>query len=110
MPWEPLPTSADSDPRPMAAGLERLVRHLGGPSVATVDTVFGDWDDLVGEQIAAHTAPVALRDGTLVVSVDDPAWATQLRFLEHDLLARMREVLGTDELRAMQVRVQRSGR
>lgn len=110
MPWEPLPTSSESDPRPMTASLDRLVRHMGGPSVAAVDTVFGDWEALVGEQIAAHTTPVSVRSGTLVVAVDDPAWATQIRFLEHDLLARVGEAIGVGELTSLQVRVQRPKR
>lgn len=85
------------------------MRHLGGPSVVAVDTVFGGWADLVGEQVASHTTPVSVRDGTLVVAVDDPAWATQLRFLEPEILGRVSEALGTSELVSLHVRVQRPG-
>jgi predicted nucleic acid-binding Zn ribbon protein len=37
---------------------------------------------------------VKLEDGRLVVEVDDPAWATQLRFLEADLVTRLSEAGG----------------
>lgn len=94
----------------MASGLDRLVRHLGGPSFVAVDTVFGDWEELVGEQVAAHTQPVSVRDGVLVVQVDDPAWATQIRFLEHDLLTRVGDAIGSGELTSLQVRVKRPPR
>ena len=51
--------------------------------------VFGCWAEVVGEQVAAHARPISLRDATLVVAVDQPGWATQLRFLEGDLRERL---------------------
>ena len=107
MPWDPLPTNADSEPRPVSSSLDRLVRHLGGPSVSAVGEVFGGWADIVGENVAAHTHPVSVRGGTLVVAVDDPAWATQLRFLEPQILAQVSQSLGSSELVSLQVRVER---
>jgi hypothetical protein len=50
---------------------------------------------------------VAIRDGVLVLAVDDPAWAPQIRFLEAQVLARARDVLGMPELVRVQVRVGR---
>jgi predicted nucleic acid-binding Zn ribbon protein len=41
----------------------------------------------------------------LVVAVSDPAWATQLRFLERDLVERLRTELGTDAVNEIEVRV-----
>jgi predicted nucleic acid-binding Zn ribbon protein len=68
-------------------------------------TLLTRWPELVGEGIAEHTRPRALRDGTLWVAVDDPAWATQLRWLEADLLARLGEVVGPDRVARIEVRV-----
>ena len=48
-----------------------------------------------------------LRERTLVVAVADPAWATQLRFLEQELLARIAAATGSDEVTAIEVRVRR---
>lgn len=106
MPWEPLPTpDGPVGPQPVGKGLDRLVRGLGGPSAQTVGAVFGRWVEIVGEQIAAHTHPLALRDGALQVAVDDPAWAPELRFLEPKILGRLQEVLGTVEVDRIEVRV-----
>ncbi|MEZ5236364.1 MAG: DciA family protein [Acidimicrobiia bacterium] len=80
---------AYTPPEPVGAALERLVRHLGwGPRTATVG-VIADWERVVGPDIAAHARAVSSDGTTLVVAVDDPAWATQLRWLEADLLARL---------------------
>jgi predicted nucleic acid-binding Zn ribbon protein len=45
---------------------------------------------------------------TLVVSADHPAWATQLRHLAPDILARLTEVCGAQNaLERLDVRVRR---
>jgi hypothetical protein len=38
--------------------------------------------------------PVKLDGTRLVVEVDEPAWATQLKFLEADLRARLHTTIG----------------
>ena len=112
MPWQPLPSSSGSDPQPLADSVDRLVRSLGAPSAQLTQSVFADWDEIVGPAIAPHARPHALRERTLVVAVADPAWATQLRFLEGELIGRITAATGSDEIRAIEVRVRRedSGR
>lgn len=105
MPWEPLPTDAQGDPSTLRASLDRIVRRLGGPSADVATGVFGRWDELVGDAVAANSRPVALRGTTLVLAVADPAWATQLRFLERDLVTRLQGELGAGTVLAIEVRV-----
>jgi len=89
----------------MARSLDRVVRGLGGTPAEVVGTLFGRWEEIVGPQIAAHARPVAVREGVLVVTVDDPAWATQVRFLEAEMLRRLVEVTGGGEITSIEVRV-----
>jgi predicted nucleic acid-binding Zn ribbon protein len=107
MPWEPLPDHRDAGPGRVGAPLDRLLRHLGAPKVETVRSLFDRWPDAVGEQVASQASPISLRDGVLVVGVDDPAWATQLRFLEGELLTRLAAEFGADEVTSIEVRVRR---
>jgi len=107
MPWEPLPDHHDGGPRLVGAPLDRLMRHLGAPKVETVRSLFDRWPDAVGEQVASQASPVSLKDGVLVVGVDDPAWATQLRFLESELLERLAAEFGPGEVTSIEVRVRR---
>lgn len=109
MPWQPLPGSADDEPARMGGALDRVVRHLGAPSVAALGALHDRWPELVGERLAAHTRPVAVRDGVLVVGVDDPAWATQVRFMEATLVERL-GVLDGAPVRSVEVRVRPSAR
>ena len=74
--------SAD-EPVPVTDALDGLLRSLrGGAGRAEVGGVFGRWEDAVGAASPANVRPVRLEQGTLLVEVDDPAWATQVRFLE----------------------------
>lgn len=107
MPWEPLPSSAEKEPSPVGESLDRLVRHLGGTSAGAVGGLAGRWPEIVGERVAAHAQPVSIRDQVLLVTVDDPAWAPQLRFLEAQVLDRVREVLGVAGVTRLEVRVRR---
>jgi predicted nucleic acid-binding Zn ribbon protein len=64
------------------------------PSASTIGGIFGRWQEAVGVAVAAHVQPVKIDGTTLIVEVDDPAWATQLRFLETTLRERLAEVTG----------------
>jgi predicted nucleic acid-binding Zn ribbon protein len=67
--------------------LDRLLRRLGSEPATNLASVFDDWAALVGDQVAAHVSPVRLQDGRLLVEVDDPTWATQMRFLESHIIS-----------------------
>jgi hypothetical protein len=62
--------------------IDRVLGRLGSPSRAGVEVVFDRWDEVVGDAMAARTRPVGIDGETLVVSCDDPALTTHVRFLE----------------------------
>lgn len=64
------------------------------PSAAVWGTVFSRWEELVGASLARHTRPLRLEAGVLVVAVDLPPWATQVRALAPGILARVAEQSG----------------
>ncbi|MEY4372009.1 MAG: hypothetical protein RL219_778 [Actinomycetota bacterium] len=99
------------EPVPLTKALDEVFRSLqppGAPSVSAkvVGGVFNRWDDAVGPQVSAHARPVRLHEGTLVVEVDEPGWATQLRYLEREILERLAAVGGSGVER-IEVRVRR---
>ena len=67
--------------------------------------MFSRWEQLVGPEIAAHARPRRCAQGTLVVLVDQPAWATQLRFMAADLLARIRAEADAPEITEIRIGV-----
>ncbi len=98
------------EPVPLTDALDGLLGSLrGGAGRAEVGGLFGRWEDAVGPAVASNVRPVRLERGTLLVEVDDPAWATQVRFLTDDLRARLAAVAGV-QVERVEVRVARSGR
>ncbi|MDQ1402460.1 MAG: hypothetical protein QOG03_776 [Actinomycetota bacterium] len=107
-PWRPLPSRGDRpDPRRVGESLDAISRRWGAPKAGALAAVFDKWEEIVGERVAAHTHPVRLSNGALVVSVDEPGWATQLRFLEADLLRRCADVAGPGSVTRIEVKVGR---
>ena len=99
------------DPVPIGDSLDKVVRSLRDDTSPAVSSkqmptqmptqmarqmggVFGRWAEAVGDAVAAHVKPIKLDGTKLIVEVDDPAWATQLRFLETTLKQRLLEVAG----------------
>jgi predicted nucleic acid-binding Zn ribbon protein len=95
---------AGDDPIPLSASLDRVVRSLRGPDRHQVGGVFGRWEEVVGEPVAAHVRPLRLEDRLLVVEVDEPAWATQVEFLSGQLRERLATVVQV-EVDRIEVRV-----
>jgi len=103
------------DPVPIGESLDSVVRSLhpeassaqpASQSAAQMGGVFGRWAEAVGDAVAGHVTPIKLDGTKLVVEVDDPAWATQLRFLETTLKQRLLEVAGA-LIETVDVRVKR---
>jgi len=63
------------------------------------------WNDVVGDAVAQHSRPRGVRNGVLEIIVDAPAWATQLRYLEADLVERASRLVGPGVVSAVRVSV-----
>lgn len=95
-----------NDPVPISKSLDGVVRSLRGPSRKAVSGLFGRWTDAVGPQVAEHVRPLKLDDRVLLVEVDDPAWATQVKFLAPMIVERLSSIAGVD-VDQVEVRVDR---
>jgi predicted nucleic acid-binding Zn ribbon protein len=95
----------DDDFTPLADALAAVRAELGLAADDVVVTLTARWAEIVGGDVAAHARLLSVRDGVAAIAVDSPPWATQLRFLEPALVARAREVTGSDAVRSVSVRV-----
>ena len=92
------------DPQPLGAAIEGLLDDQGWRSAAAVGSVFGRWEQIVGDALAAHTRPGGFTDGELLVIADSTAWATQVRLLRAQLVRRLNSELGDGTVTAVKVR------
>ena len=56
--------------------------------------VLEEWDQIVGEKVAAHCRPVSFEGGVLVVSASSSAWAAQMRAITPQLITTIEEHVG----------------
>lgn len=97
----------DNGPQPVAESMSAVLRRLGAPpSLETMEVVFTRWREVAGEELAAHTHPVRLRDGVLVVGAEHAAWATRCRMESGRILAAAR-ALGDTTIERIEVVLQR---
>lgn len=94
----------ERDPQLLSAALERTIAERGWETGRAGGDVLGRWPSLVGPELAEHAVPVSFEDGTLVLQAQTTAWATQLRLLAPQLLARLADELGAAVVRSVVVR------
>ena len=92
------------DPQPLGMAIEGLLDDQGWRTSAAVGSVFGRWEQIVGEALAAHTRPGGFTDGELLVIADSTAWATQVRLLRAQLIRRLNSELGDGTVTGVKVR------
>lgn len=103
--WHPVAEPGGRPPQRLSVSLDAVTRDLGGTGGPALVALLPRWSALVGEQIAAHCRPIALRHGALTIGVEDPTWGAQLRWLEADVLNRLSEALGPGVVTRITVRV-----
>ena len=103
----PRPSEQGDGPRPLDASLDAVSRKLGMRDSRGLGRLFAHWSEIVGPGMADHVRPVRLDRDSLVVTVDHPAWATQVRRMSDLLLDRVAEETGSARPSRVEVRVQR---
>ncbi|MEU7043820.1 DUF721 domain-containing protein [Streptomyces varsoviensis] len=93
------------DPLPLGAAINRLITERGWETPAAVGGVMGRWSQMVGPEVAQHCEPQRYDEDARVLSVlcDSTAWATQLRLLAPQLVARLNADLGPGTVRLIKV-------
>ena len=77
--------------------------RVAGPDAMRI--VQAQWPTLVGRELAPHVRLGSLRNGTLTLEVDDPAWATPLGYLESGIVETLAEHLGPGVVQTVKIAV-----
>ncbi len=93
----------DRDPQLLGSLIAGLARSRGWSPKVAEGTVFGRWPAVVGADIADHAEPVQLRDGVLHIAAESTAWATQLRLLQGQILAKIVAAVGPGVITAVRI-------
>jgi len=89
----------------IGTAVDKMLRERGMEDAIVLGRVTSCWEEIVGPEIARQVRPQLVRDDELVVSVDHPAWATELELAGVAVLGRLSEALGDMAPRRLSVRV-----
>jgi predicted nucleic acid-binding Zn ribbon protein len=106
--WRGLPEKRVAQNRWTAPAdiLPNLMQRLGLKERLHESEVLEAWSKIVGEFIAAHSAPVALREGVLYVRVLQPALHYELeQIAKIDILRKLKQRFGGKIIRDLRFRV-----
>lgn len=93
----------DRDPQPLSALAGSIAKSRGWSGKVAEGTVFGRWTSVVGEDIASHAEPTALKEGVLSIAAESTAWATQLRLMQSQILAKIGAAVGHGVVTSLRV-------
>lgn len=93
----------DRDPKMLSDAMDRLVDEKGWSKEISVHVLLGRWPALVGPVNAAHSVPQSYADSILTVRADSTVWATSLRSMAPQLVAKLNAELGDGTVTRIQV-------
>jgi predicted nucleic acid-binding Zn ribbon protein len=96
---------AQSKPEIIGAILRKVLKKRNIPHTSTDQRLIDLWTAAVGPQIAARTLPEAIKRGTLYVRVSSPVWLHQLQFLKEEILGKVNELSGREEIRSLHLSI-----
>lgn len=87
-----IPFGPGRDPQALGAVVASLTSNLGWNDFLVESDVLASWPEIVGPDVALHSQPVSLNEGSLVVECESTAWATQLRLMATLTLSKVIEL------------------
>jgi predicted nucleic acid-binding Zn ribbon protein len=94
-------------PEKLGDALQQFLQDSGLDDRIEEASVLPEWQERVGEAIAAVTVPVRVSRGTLLIAVRTSGWLMELRLMERDILQRVNE--GRDRGRIERIRFVMTG-
>ena len=94
----------NKEPVHLRSVLEQLLKDFGSPDITVVTSIVDQWEEVVGIDLATKISAVAISGSELIVRVDDPAWASQINWLEKQLLDKITSLVGEEKITSIRVR------
>lgn len=82
------------DPQPLAGLLGGVIKANSNPGELMRATIAARWATIVGATLADHCNPTTLTNGELTIQCESTAWATQVKMLAPQLVAKINQAVG----------------
>ena len=93
----------------LGSSVEALLRLQGLASTSVLAHVIAVWPQIVGDRMNAHARPQRIDGSELVIVVDQPAWATELRMQNSRIISALEIELNQPVINRLKVHVRGPG-
>jgi hypothetical protein len=91
-------------PEHIGAIIGQMLRESHGETYVKSSEAILRWREIVGEQIARQAQPESLKNGVLLVLVQNSVWLSQLRFMAEELQKKLNRELASHEIKEIHFR------
>lgn len=81
-------------PKPIRSVLDQTLRALEIDVPLKAHSIWGAWEEIVGESVALHAQPRSIHNRILFINVSHSTWIQQLQFLKSTLIEKINSYLG----------------
>jgi predicted nucleic acid-binding Zn ribbon protein len=106
--WRSRRDERTGDAVPLGEIVDGLMREEAFSRGIPIAELASRWPQIVGDRLAAETAPASLEGGLLTVSATNGPWGAQARFLHEQIRLKANEALGADVIQTVRVIVRNS--
>lgn len=89
----------------LGSSVESMLQFQGLGSAALLARIINLWPSVVGERMNAHATPAKIDGKELIVSVDHPAWATEIRMQSSRIVSQLESELKSPLINRLKVHV-----
>ncbi len=101
--WERRKDRRSDDAVPLGEIVDGLLAEDLFARGLPIARLVAEWPRLVGERLAAETAPMELSNGVLVVAASSGPWGAQVRFLHDEIRKKAAAELGETAVRQVRI-------
>ena len=80
--------------KPISTALDGVLKKIGLFSKMKSYTALLVWKEIVGEKISTHTNPVFVKNGCLIVNVDNSTWMNELSIMKKEIIKNLNQKIG----------------
>lgn len=106
--WRSRREERSGDAVPLGEIVDGLMREEAFSRGIPIAELASKWRQIVGDRLAAETAPASLEGGLLTVAATNGPWGAQARFLHEQIRLKANQALGSDVIETVRVVVRNS--
>lgn len=89
----------------LSESIKKVIQDLSGRHSDPRAQIYSNWGKIVGKLLAQHSAPVDLRNKTLVVNVESSAWMYMLKLRQAQILGKIKKLVDDKDIQDIKLRI-----